>query len=177
MSCTLITLSQVKDGGYDHKVNETVNVVTAKTTEIGHKTWGLVKGVMAMASQKVEEYTKEGGAGSGSGSGWPRNDSEGNGYYQEFGQESKGWNSSVGTQSSSSQQFNSVNSGSWDDWDTKDSKKEEPLKGTSFQNGDSWAGWDDGKDDGFDDFHQSESNKSVGYNGKSDSNWSGGGFN
>ncbi|KAH6824857.1 ARF-GAP domain 7 [Perilla frutescens var. hirtella] len=164
--------SKVKDGGYDHKVNETVNVVTAKTTEIGHKTWGLVKGVMAMATQKVEEYTKEGS------SGWPRNDSsESNGYYQEFGQESKGWNSSVGAQSSSSRQFNSVNSGSWDDWDTKVSKKEESPKGTTFQNGDSWAGWDDGKDDGFDDFHQSASDKkSVGYNGKSDSKWSEGGF-
>nr|GEV50194.1 probable ADP-ribosylation factor GTPase-activating protein AGD6 [Tanacetum cinerariifolium] len=47
--------TKVRDGGYDHKVNETVNVVTAKTTEIGQKTWGLMKGVMAFASQKVEE--------------------------------------------------------------------------------------------------------------------------
>ncbi|KAF3965167.1 hypothetical protein CMV_010621 [Castanea mollissima] len=52
--------TKVKDGGYDHKVNETVTVVTAKTSEIGQKTWGIMKGVMAMASQKVEEYTKEG---------------------------------------------------------------------------------------------------------------------
>nr|GFC65836.1 probable ADP-ribosylation factor GTPase-activating protein AGD6 [Tanacetum cinerariifolium] len=51
--------TKVRDGGYDHKVNETVNVVTAKTTEIGQKTWGLMKGVMAFASQKVEELAKE----------------------------------------------------------------------------------------------------------------------
>ncbi|KAI8017032.1 hypothetical protein LOK49_LG04G02603 [Camellia lanceoleosa] len=52
---------QVREGGYDTKVNETVNVVTTKTTEIGQKTWGIMRGVMALASQKVEEYTKEGG--------------------------------------------------------------------------------------------------------------------
>lgn len=168
-----LSLTQVRDGGYDHKVNETVNVVTAKTSEIGQKTWGIFKGVMALASQKVEEYTKE---GSGSGSGWPRNESESNGFYQEFGNDSKGWNSSAGAQSSSSQQFNSVSAGSWDDWDAKDSKKEDSSKGTT-QKGDSWAGWDDGKDDGFDDFYQNANDKkSVGYNGKSDKNWSEGGF-
>ncbi|KAK1561802.1 hypothetical protein Q3G72_000802 [Acer saccharum] len=52
--------SKVREGGYDHKVNETVNVVTTKTSEIGHRTWGIMKGVMAIASQKVEEYTKDG---------------------------------------------------------------------------------------------------------------------
>ncbi|KAK1311741.1 ADP-ribosylation factor GTPase-activating protein AGD7 [Acorus calamus] len=52
--------SKVREGSYDQKVNETVSVVTAKTTEIGQKTWGIMRGVMAMASQKVEEYTKEG---------------------------------------------------------------------------------------------------------------------
>ncbi|XP_047332002.1 ADP-ribosylation factor GTPase-activating protein AGD7-like, partial [Impatiens glandulifera] len=51
--------SKVKDGGYDTKVNETVNVVTAKTTEIGQRTWGIMRGVLALASQKVEELTKE----------------------------------------------------------------------------------------------------------------------
>ncbi|KAK6152479.1 hypothetical protein DH2020_015114 [Rehmannia glutinosa] len=163
--------SKVKEGGYDHKVNETVSVVSAKTSEIGQKTWGLMKGVMALASQKVEEYTKEGS------SGWQRNESENSGYYQEFGQESKGWNSSAGTQNSSSRQFNTVSSGSWDDWDTKDNKKEESSKGTTTQNGDSWAGWDDPKDDGFDSFYQSAPDKKpVGYNGKSDGKWTEGGF-
>ncbi|XP_047954944.1 probable ADP-ribosylation factor GTPase-activating protein AGD6 [Salvia hispanica] len=164
--------SKVRDGGYDHKVNETVNVVTAKTSEIGQKTWGMFKGVMALASQKVEELTKEG-------SGWPRNENENNGYYQDSVQGSRGYNSSsVGVQSSSSQHFNSVSSGSWDDWDAKDSNKEKSPKETTLQNGDNWAGWgDDGKDDGFDDFYQSAPDKkSVGYNGKTDSNWSEGGF-
>lgn len=34
--------------------------MTNKTTEIGHKTWGIFRGVMALASQKVEELAKEG---------------------------------------------------------------------------------------------------------------------
>ncbi|KAL3536382.1 hypothetical protein ACH5RR_004843 [Cinchona calisaya] len=169
--------SKVKDGGYDYKVNETVNVVTAKTTEIGQKTWGIMKGVVALASQKVEEYTQEGGI-SWKNDGWQRSESESNGYYQEFGQESKGWNSSpAGGQPSSGRQFNSVNSGSWDDWDSKDSRKEESTKGTASHNGDSWAGWDDNKDDGFDYLYQSASDsKAVGYNGKSDAKWTEGGF-
>ncbi|BBN69332.1 ARF-GAP domain 6 protein [Prunus dulcis] len=87
--------TKVKEGGYDYKVNETVNVVTAKTTEIGHRTWGIMKGVMAMASQKVEEYTKDGTTWKADNN-WQRNDSEQNGYYQEFKQENKQWNSSGG---------------------------------------------------------------------------------
>ncbi|KAA8518875.1 hypothetical protein F0562_016351 [Nyssa sinensis] len=169
--------SKVREGGYDHKVNETVNVVTAKTTEIGQKTWGIMKGVMALASQKVEEYTKEGSVSWKTDS-WQRNESVGNGYYQEFAQESKGWNSSSGGQPSSGQHFNSVSSGSWDDWDSKDNRKEESTKGgTASHNGDSWAGWDDAKDDGYDNFYQSASDsRAVGHNGKSDTNWTEGGF-
>ncbi|KAM7526315.1 hypothetical protein LguiA_016217 [Lonicera macranthoides] len=177
----------VREGGYDHKVNETVNVVTAKTTEIGQRTWGIMKGVMALASQKVEEYTKEGG-GSGGGwknDSWQRNENQGNGYYQEFGQHSKGWNNSPagggcgGGQPSSGGNFNSVSSASWDDWDSNyNNTKEVSTKGTApSHNGDSWAGWDDAKDDGYDNFYQSASDsKSVDHNGKSDSNWTGGGF-
>ncbi|KAM7531834.1 hypothetical protein LguiB_035244 [Lonicera macranthoides] len=180
-------LFQVREGGYDHKVNETVNVVTAKTTEIGQRTWGIMKGVMALASQKVEEYTKEGG-GSGGGwknDSWQRNENQGNGYYQEFGQHSKGWNNSPagggcgGGQPSSGGNFNSVSSASWDDWDSNyNNTKEVSTKGTApSHNGDSWAGWDDAKDDGYDNFYQSASDsKSVDHNGKSDSNWTGGGF-
>ncbi|KAL3839556.1 hypothetical protein ACJIZ3_024147 [Penstemon smallii] len=165
--------SKVREGGYEYKVNETVNVVTAKTSEIGQKTWGLMKGVMALASQKVEEYTKE-GPGSKNDNSWQHNQSDNTGYYQE----SKGWNSSAGAQSSTNGQSKSVSSGSWDDWDTKDDKKEEPSKGTTTHNGDSWAGWDDAKDDdGYDSFYKSApDNKAAGYNGKSDSNWTDGGF-
>lgn len=53
----------MREGGYDQKVNETVSVVAAKTTELGQKTWGIMRGVMAMASQTVESYTKDGSRG------------------------------------------------------------------------------------------------------------------
>ncbi|XP_008780180.2 probable ADP-ribosylation factor GTPase-activating protein AGD6 [Phoenix dactylifera] len=55
--------SKVAEGGYDEKVNETVNVIAQKTTELGQRTWGIMKGIMTMASQKVEEYA-------GDGAGW-----------------------------------------------------------------------------------------------------------
>ncbi|GJW60178.1 probable ADP-ribosylation factor GTPase-activating protein AGD6 [Tanacetum coccineum] len=167
--------TKVRDGGYDHKVNETVNVVTAKTTEIGQMTWGLMRGVMAMASQKVEEFTKEGP------SDWPRNQSQGDG----FNQESKAWNSSpssngynggngVSVSSSGRNNVSSVNSGSWDDWDNDGHRKHaasDTVKASSQNGGDSWAGWDDDKDDEDDSFYQAPSNGK-----KSDGNWSGAGF-
>ncbi|WZZ48485.1 hypothetical protein YC2023_048592 [Brassica napus] len=56
---TMEFTSKVKEGGLDHTVSETVIVVASKTTEIGQRTWGIMKGVMATASQKVEEFTKE----------------------------------------------------------------------------------------------------------------------
>ncbi|KAL0338333.1 UNVERIFIED_CONTAM: putative ADP-ribosylation factor GTPase-activating protein AGD6 [Sesamum angustifolium] len=129
--------ARVKEGGYDHKVNETVNVVTAKTSEIGQKTWGLMRG------------------------------------------ESKGWNSSAASQPpSSGRQVASVSSSSWDDWDTKDSRKQEPSKGATIQDVDSWAGWDDAKDDGYDNSYHSASDhrKTTSINGKSDAKWTEGGF-
>ncbi|CAA6656825.1 unnamed protein product [Spirodela intermedia] len=150
--------SKVREGGYDQKVNETVSVVTTKTTEIGQKTWGIMKGVMALASQKVEEYTKDGGS---------------NGYYQEFRQEgSRGWDP-PGVNSSASR-YDSVSS--WDDWDRKE-KINAPAKEVQSGGGDSWAGWDDGKDDGGGgNYHQSFSqNKGYSQNGRSGT-WSEGGF-
>ncbi|KAL6553533.1 hypothetical protein OROGR_007375 [Orobanche gracilis] len=163
--------SKVKEGGYDHKVNETVSAVTTRTTEIGQKTWGFMKGVMALASQKVEELAKE-GMGS---------ENEQNGYYQEFGQNTKAsWNTSAGggNPSSGKQQLNSVSSDSWGNWDRKDNRSQDTTaRGTTSTNGDSWVGWDDGKDDGFDTFHQNATDsKSVDYNGKSDAKWGEGGF-
>lgn len=146
---------QIKGGGYDYKVNETVNVVTAITLEICRKTWGLMKGVIALASQKVEEYTKEGS--NWKNDRWEQNEHERTGCYQEFGKESKGWKFSAGAQPSSARQFNFVSSGSWDDWDGKDSKKEDSSKGTISKNGDNLAGCDDGKDDGYGNFYQNAS--------------------
>ncbi|XP_051131177.1 ADP-ribosylation factor GTPase-activating protein AGD7 [Andrographis paniculata] len=159
--------SKVKEGGYDQKVNETVSVVTAKTSEIGQKTWGLMRGVMAIASQKVSEYTKD--DPSWRNNGWQQNDNSNNDYYQEFGQESKGWNS---PETSSYQQF----SNSWDDWGSKDddSRKQPSKSTTTTSNGDGWVGWDDPKDDHS---YQIASDDSKTYsNGKADSKWTGGGF-
>ncbi|XP_071690553.1 probable ADP-ribosylation factor GTPase-activating protein AGD6 [Rutidosis leptorrhynchoides] len=174
--------TKVRDGGYDYKVNETVNVVTAKTTEIGQKTWGLMKGVMAFASQKVDELAKENP--SWSIDSWQRNETQGNGSYHEFQQEHKGLNSN-GTSnsnpvpssiSSSGQNFNSVNSGSWDDWDNDGNRKHASTTGVAVSsNGDDWAGWDDVKDDGDDSFYKSDG-KTASQHGKSDGNWSGAGF-
>ncbi|XP_068668128.1 probable ADP-ribosylation factor GTPase-activating protein AGD6 [Aristolochia californica] len=165
--------SKVREGGYDQKVNETVNVMTAKTSEIGQRTWGLMKGVMAIATQKVEEYTKEGGV-NWRGDGW--NDTETkNGYYQEFKQDSQGRNeNSFGGHSSSTKVDAVSSSSSWDDWDQKD-RKIDSGKGGQHGGGDSWAGWDD-KDDSYDSFPQSSYKKSTGQNGKSESSWTEGGF-
>ncbi|KAL1822984.1 hypothetical protein ACET3Z_009762 [Daucus carota] len=169
--------SKVMDGGYDYRVNETVNVVSAKTSEIGHRTWGIMKGVMALASLKVEEYTREGNTATTDGwnnDSWQNNASQGNGYYQDSGSETRGWNSSGRGQNSTTGHQKSPGSGSWDDWDSKDKK--------SPQNADSWAGWDDTKedDDEDDSYYRSPPSTSTtggrNGNGKSDSNWTGGGF-
>ena len=150
----------MREGGYDTKMNETVHVVTAKTTEIGQKTWGIMKGVMALAATWNADS-------------WQRNETDKNDYYQGFSQESKGW-SSRGQPSSAGAHSNSVSSGSWDDWDCNDNRKEEATKPS---NGDGWAGWDDAKDDGYDNLYQSASDtKAVGHNGKSDTKWADGGF-
>lgn len=163
----------MKEGGYDNKVNETVNVVATKTTEIGQKGWGIMKGVLALASQKVEEYAE--GGPNGKDNSWQRSENEQNGYYQEFSKESKGWNSSGGAQSSD-RHSSSVSSGSWDDWDSKDNRKQTSTKGATSSNDDGWAGWDDGKDDGYDNFQSASNNKHVGHGGKSESKWTDGGF-
>ncbi|GAB2272496.1 Probable ADP-ribosylation factor GTPase-activating protein agd6 [Dionaea muscipula] len=171
--------TKVREGSYDYKVNETVNVVTTKTTEIGQRTWGIVKGVMAMATQKVEELSKESGINWKSDGSSQIESERNNGYYQESRQ---GWNSSGGaqTRSSSGRQPNSVTSGSWDDWDQMDDVREGPKKGSaSDSSGDGWAGWDDGKDEGYGNFYQTASNKKPAGrdNGKSDdATWTEGGF-
>ncbi|XP_072996847.1 ADP-ribosylation factor GTPase-activating protein AGD7 [Typha latifolia] len=156
--------SKMKEGGYDQKVNETVNVVASKTTEIGQKTWGIMKGVMAIASQKVEEYTKEGI--SWKGDDWQPKETERNGHYQEFRQD--GWNNS---DDNSQRNYNSVNS--WDDWDDK-GRKEEPSKAS--QSSESWSGWDDAKDDSYDNYSHYSSSKGNNQSGKSGSGWTEGGF-
>lgn len=164
----LIFVTQMKESGYDQKVNETVSVVATKSTEIGQRTWGIMKGVMAMASQKVEEYSNEGI--SWKVDDWSQKESVKNGYYQEFGQDNKSWNS---PRENPNKHYNSVSS-SWDNWDEKE-RREEPRKGT--QSSESWAGWDDMKDDdGYANYHYSSSNNAANQNGKSGSSWTDGGF-
>ncbi|XP_060176827.1 ADP-ribosylation factor GTPase-activating protein AGD7-like [Lycium barbarum] len=161
--------SKVSEGGYDYKVNETVNVVATKTTEIGQKGWGIMKGVLALASQKVEEFAEGPNPRDDS---WQRSQNQQNGFYKESNQASKGWNSSGGVQSSG-RHSNSVSSSSWDDWDSKDNRKENSTKGATSSNDDGWAGWDDGKDDdGYDNFQSASNNKHVVHGGK----WTDGGF-
>ncbi|KAM7255259.1 hypothetical protein ACFE04_020500 [Oxalis oulophora] len=165
--------SKVRDGGYDYKVNETVNVVTTKTSEIGQRTWGIMKGVMALATQKVEEFTKENN-NNWNNDNWQQNNKDQNGWNSSGGQSSTG---NYNSHNSSSGNYNSHNSSSWDDWDQKDNnRKDETPKGSTASHGnDDWAGWDDGKDDGFDSFYQSAAadKKTVGHNGKPDHEWTG----
>ncbi|GAB2295742.1 Probable ADP-ribosylation factor GTPase-activating protein agd6 [Dionaea muscipula] len=159
--------TKVREGGYDYKVNETVNVVTAKTTEIGQRTWGIMKGVMAMATQKVEELSKESSVNWKNDSSYQNENERNIGSYREFHHESEGWKSSGGGNSSSAQQFNS-----WDDWDQKEEGKEGSKKETLSHGSDGWAGWDDGKDDGYENFYQSASNKKpTGQNRESVATW------
>lgn len=160
------------EGGYDYKVNETVNAVATKTTEFGQKGWGIMKGVFALASQKVEEFAEGPNPRDDS---WQQNENERNGHYKEPSQASKGWNSSGGAQSSG-RQSNFVSSASWDDWDSKDNTKKNSVRGVTSSNDDGWAGWEDGKDDGFDNFQSASNNKHVAYGGKSESKWTYGGF-
>ncbi|KAF3575700.1 hypothetical protein DY000_02029168 [Brassica cretica] len=196
-SGTMEFTSKVKEGGLDNTVSETVNVVASKTTEIGQRTWGIMKGVMAIASQKVEEFTKE------EASTWnQQNKSEGNGYtnsslggsqssssYQNnYRSNSNCWDNKKEaapkvSQSSSGGHLNGYgNSNSWDDWgEEKSTTKKEaaPKVSTSKDDDDGWAGWDDNdaKDDD-DGYYQSGAGdkKSVGHNGKPDTAWTGGGF-
>ncbi|CAJ1897312.1 unnamed protein product [Sphenostylis stenocarpa] len=198
--------AKVKEGGYDYKVNETVNVVSQKTSEIGQRTWGIMRGVMALASQKVEEYTRDNP--NSTSENWNQNETNKNGFYQD----NKGWNSSTreGQQSSGGQtnsyhssswddwghegsrkeepakgsahhssggQSDTYNSSSWDDWDHEDTRKKEPAKGSATRSSDGWAGWDNAKDDGVDDMYGNASNnKAAGHNEKAGVAWTGGGF-
>ncbi|KAH7667809.1 ADP-ribosylation factor GTPase-activating protein 1 [Dioscorea alata] len=160
--------AKVKEGGYDHKVNETVTVVTSKTNEIGQKTWGIMKGVMAMASQKIEEYTKEGI--NWKEDDWQQSGAERHGHYQEYSRQ--GGNDSNPSEDNSNRKHST--GGSWDDWDEKEKVK--PAN-KSAPSSDSWAGWDDVKDeDGYESYNHISSNEGVNQNGKSSSAWTEGGF-
>lgn len=134
--------------------------MAAKTTELGQKTWGIMRGVMAMASQQVEAYTKEGGQSSSSnqfGSQYGSIESQNVGYQELNGNKS----------------FETPKNGSHDSWSEWDTKKGSETKSTSTNGGgDSWAGWDDNKDDD-DHFAGSHTKKSAG-DGWGDNSWDAG---
>ncbi|ONK61913.1 uncharacterized protein A4U43_C08F34860 [Asparagus officinalis] len=156
--------SKVTDGGYDNKVNETVSVVTTKTSEIGHKTWGIMKGVVALASTKVEEFTN--------GDDWRRDENQRDGCGQEFDNEDNAQNATKGR--SSTRGHSSKGSGSWDDWNERERGESSSRRSHS---GESWDGWDDPKDDGYGDCSHSSSSKGDTRGGKSaGSYWTEGGF-
>jgi len=173
----VFNVRQVREGAYDYKVNETVSVVTAKTTEIGQRTWGIVRGVMALATYKLEEYAGDTSVTQMSyNSDLTKNKKKE--YHQEFSHELRGRNNtSQNGQSSFVQQDKLAKSSTWNDWDNKDDKSKDTFKQGSTHNSDGWAGWDDTKDNGFDDFHQNPtSNKSSIHDGNSDGTWGEGGF-
>lgn len=68
----------MRNGGYNSEVNKTVNLMSVKATEIGQMICEMIRGVVAMASQKVEELTKE--SPSSKSDGWIRNENEGYGF-------------------------------------------------------------------------------------------------
>lgn len=163
---------QYKESGYDQKVNETVSVVGARATELGQKTWGIMRGVMAMASQTVEQYTKEPGRSSYDNSYTetlsPGHDDD---PYQHVNSGENQWHNTRDNEKLQS----SKGRDSWDDWDDEGkqgnskgynggnsssygnhnnispqqgrSQSSATMKATESRKpatgGDSWTGWDD----------------------------------
>ncbi|KAH9561203.1 hypothetical protein CY35_05G008300 [Sphagnum magellanicum] len=157
-SSTKDLTAKVRDGGYDQKVNETVSVVTAKTTELGQKTWGIMRGVMAMASQQIEAYTKDGVQTSSTSRYGSLHSNSG---YEELNGGSS-WDSSSNSHDN------------WHEWDAKNGKDSNSVS-SSMKAGDSWKGWDDGKDDDRhnNQFGSSDASKADA-DGWNDSSWDGG---
>lgn len=185
--------TKVREGGYDQKVNETVSVVAAKTTEIGSRTWGIMKGVVAMASQKVEAYAKEGGLPWNAGEYQHQspnvvtNDTNGGDYHEiRRGSSSDPWATSNNSSKHYSDGWGSGNSSfkGWDDWGdspksgirndsyTNKTVSQEPETGvvkgskgeTAGAGSDNWAGWDDVKDDDKDDFFGGSGGRNADHN-------------
>lgn len=127
----------MREGGYDQKVNETVSVVAAKTTELGQMTWGIMRGVMAMASQQVEAYTQMkdeilSSSSSQRGSAYGSNEPHGVEYQ---------------VLNSRHVLDTSVNpSGVWQEWDGKATGSRIDLT-TANGGKDCWSGWDDKVED------------------------------
>jgi ADP-ribosylation factor GTPase-activating protein 1 len=150
---------QVREGGYDQKVNETVSVVAAKGTEVGQKAWGFMRGVVAMASQQVEAYTKDGISSSSNqhGSNYGSLDSRGGSVgYQELNG-NHAWDAPAKS-----------NDG-WEDWEGAKKVAEPKPQTTTKKETGSWAGWDDHEDD-----HQSSTPSKKADDGWGDDSWDAG---
>jgi ADP-ribosylation factor GTPase-activating protein 1 len=164
-----IHVLQYKESGYDQKVNETVSVVGAQAKELGQKGWGFMRGVMAMASQTVEQYTKEPGHSSSHNEGYTG--AYDDGPYKNINSGSDSWQDHNDYEKPQT----SKGRDAWDDWDEED--KQAQSKGHNGGNtssygrnnvsppqartqitatttkateskkaatgGDNWTGWDD----------------------------------
>ncbi|KAI5399354.1 hypothetical protein KIW84_064639 [Lathyrus oleraceus] len=109
-SPTSVIKEEVKDGGYDHMTNKTVNIITQKTYEIRQRTRGIMKRVMTLASQKIEEFAKY--YQNENFDNWQQNENN----IHDFNQDNKGRDSSIREgQTSSGGQTNTYHSNSWDD--------------------------------------------------------------
>ncbi|KAG0446969.1 hypothetical protein HPP92_028583 [Vanilla planifolia] len=123
-------ISQVIEGGYE----ETVSAITRKTSEIGQRTWGAMKGVIAMASKE--------------GMGWKTDQRQRNG--NDTGNEKRSEvrdRNSCAHQHSESSVKNHHSSCCSDSWNENEEAN-------------SWGGWDDPKDGDCDSYYaNSTSNK------------------
>lgn len=151
---------QVRDAGYDEKVG----AVASKTTELGQRTWGIVKDVMALATLKVEEYTRDGvesksGQENNGSFGQSPGESKWNSDNANAGEDPKGsqwnWNDGNFGQYHAESKWNSNNANAgdcptqnkwngsphkgWDDWGPDSPVAAKPNKSKSEE---VWVGWD-----------------------------------
>ncbi|XP_034705261.1 probable ADP-ribosylation factor GTPase-activating protein AGD6 [Vitis riparia] len=152
--------SKVRDAGYDEKVS----AVASKTTELGQRTWGIVKDVMALATLKVEEYTGDGvesksGQENNGSFGQSPGESKWNSDNANAGEDPKGsqwnWNDGNFGQYHAESKWNSNNANAgdcptqnkwngsphkgWDDWGPDSPVAAKPNKSKSEE---VWVGWD-----------------------------------
>lgn len=138
----------MRDAGYDEKVS----VVASKTSEFGQRTWGIVKDVMALATLKVEELTKDGDESTGRESTWNSSNAnasedpggsqlnQNNGSFQQYHEETKRISNGVYSGACPAQnKWNGSPHKGWDDWgpDSPVAAKSNKTKSEEI-----WVGWD-----------------------------------
>ncbi|XP_078429181.1 putative ADP-ribosylation factor GTPase-activating protein AGD6 [Wolffia australiana] len=139
--------SMAMERGYDLKVNM-----------FGLMTWGLMKGVMAITSQKAEELAKDGTIS------WQQPSNEKTGIYP-------------GKNTSSQWQYSNSESSRDGSVARGEPKKKDPPKTREDKAADGWGGWDDDTDDDDDDDDDVYNQKpSFHQSARSAPTWSEGGF-